>query len=71
MLVIYIVIGVLIGFIGAAITDRKRHVGFLRVDASDPDSPYLFLELKKNIAEITTQKRIILEVKCENFIPHK
>lgn len=47
MEVIYILIGILIGFVGASIIHRKRPIGFLRIDRSDPDGPYLFLELKK------------------------
>ena len=57
MEVIYILIGILIGF--------------LRIDRSDPDGPYLFLELKKSVNEIMTQKTVLLEVKRENFIPHE
>lgn len=71
MEVIYVVIGILIGFIGASVIRRKHPVGFLRIDKSDPDGPYLFLELKKSINEIVTQKTVLLEVKRENFIPHK
>lgn len=56
MEVIYVVIGILIGFIGASVIRRKHPVGFLRIDKSDPDGPYLFLELKKSINEIVTQK---------------
>lgn len=71
MEVIYAVIGILIGFIGASVIRRKHPVGFLRIDKSDPDGPYLFLELKKSINEIVTQKTVLLEVKREDFIPHK
>ena len=71
MEVIYVVIGILIGFISASVIRRKHPVGFLRIDKSDPDGPYLFLELKKSINEIVTQKTVLLEVKREDFIPHK
>lgn len=71
MEVIYVVVGILIGFIGASVIRRKRPVGFLRIDKSDSDGPYLFLELKKSINEIVTQKAVLLEVKREDFIPHK
>ena len=71
MEVIYVVIGILIGFIGASVIRRKHPVGFLRIDKSDPDGPYLFLELKKSVNEIVTQRTVLLEVKCEDFIPHK
>lgn len=68
---IYILIGIFIGVVISAILRRKRPVGFLRIDKSDPDGPFLFLELKKNVEEVITQKIIMLEVKREDFIPHK
>ena len=71
MEVVYVVVGIMIGFVVSSIIRRKQPVGFLRIDKSDPDGPYLFLELKKNINEIITQKTVLLEVKREDFIPHK
>lgn len=71
MEVIYILIGILIGFVVTSIIHRKHPIGFLRIDRSDPDGPYLFLELKKSVNEIMTQKTVLLEVKRENFIPHE
>lgn len=71
MEVIYVVIGIVIGFIVSSIIRRKHPVGFLRIDKSDSDGPYLFLELKKSINEIVTQKTVLLEVKRKDFIPHK
>lgn len=71
MEVIYVFIGVLIGFAVSSIIRRKHPVGFLRIDKSDSDGSYLFLELKKSVNEIVTQKTILLEVKREDFIPHK
>lgn len=71
MEVIYAIIGVLIGFAASSIIRRKRPVGFLCIDKSDPDGPYLFLELKKSVNEIVTQRTVLLEVKREDFIPHK
>lgn len=71
MEVIYVVIGIVIGFVVSFIIRRKHPVGFLRIDKSDSDGPYLFLELKKSVNEIVTQKTVLLEVKREDFIPHK
>ena len=71
MEVIYVVVGILIGFAVSSIIRRKHPVGFLRIDKSDPDGPYLFLELKKNVNEIIAQRTVLLEVKREDFIPHK
>lgn len=71
MEVIYVVVGILIGYVVSSIIRRKHPVGFLRIDKSDPDGPYLFLELKKNVNEIIAQRTVLLEVKREDFIPHK
>ena len=68
---VYLVIGVLIGFSVSYIICRKHPVGFLRIDKSDSDGPYLFLELKKSVDEVAAEKTILLEVKREDFIPHK
>lgn len=48
-----------------------RSVGTLIVDNSDPDGPYLFLELKRSVHHVATMKTVKLEVKCEDFIPHE
>lgn len=71
MEVVYVVVGIMIGFAVSFIVRQKHPVGFLRIVKSDPDGPYLFLELKKNIDEIMTQKTVLLEVKREDFVPHK
>lgn len=60
MEVIYVVVGILIGFAVSSIIRRKHPVGFLRIDKSDPDGPYLFLELKKSVNEIITQRTVLL-----------
>lgn len=52
MEVVYVVVGIMIGFVVSSIIRRKHPVGFLRIDKSDPDGPYLFLELKKSVNEI-------------------
>ena len=67
----YVVVGILIGFAISSIIRRKHPVGFLRIDKSDPDGPYLFLELKKSVNEIIAQRTVLLEVKREDFISHK
>lgn len=71
MEVVYVVVGIMIGFVVSSIIRRKHPVGFLCIDKSDPDGPYLFLELKKSVNEIIAQRTILLEVKREDFIPHK
>lgn len=71
MEVVYVVVGIMIGFVVSFIIRRKHPVGFLRIDKSDSDGPYLFLELKKSVNEIISQRTVLLEMKREDFIPHK
>lgn len=63
--------GVFIGAIVVIIAFRKLNVGDLRIDRSEPDSPYLFLELSKGINEIESKKYAILRIKIKNFIPRE
>lgn len=46
----------------------KNNIGILRIDRSDEDGPYLFLELKKDISSFSNKKIITMFVKNENFI---
>lgn len=52
------------GLIATVILRRKKAIGSLRVETSDPDGPYLFLELNDgNIAELLRKRHVILNVK--------
>lgn len=51
--------------IAAIILRRKKVIGSLRVETSDPDGPYLFLELNDgNISELLRKRHVILNVKA-------
>ena len=70
-MIIAFLAGVLIGTIIYAIAVKTASVGTLRIDQSDPeDSPYLFLELDKNLSFIASKKYVIMKVKRENYISH-
>lgn len=43
-------------------------VGTLRVDRSDPDGPYLFLELSENINKVINREYIALKVEIKDYI---
>ena len=43
-------------------------VGTLRVDTSDPDGPYLFLELHTPVSEVMKQKQVTLDVNTQSYI---
>lgn len=65
--------------IGSAVTyvifKRRQHsIGTIRVDRSIPDEgPYLFLELTSSGADeiMRGKKRVIMDVKLENYISHE
>lgn len=80
LLILGLVIGILIGgFIGCIVTRNamikrslKSLVGTLRVDTSDPDdNPYMFLELSKDVTDVTSKKSVLLKVSTENYISQK
>ena len=64
--------GVVLGSIISAAINKMRSIGALRIDQSDPaDKPYMFLEIKRGVEDISRRKLVVLKVKRENFIPHK
>lgn len=72
-MVIYILVflaGLLVGGIPVMLI-RRRTVGTLRVDHSDPsEAPYLFLELKSGGMEvIRRRKRVAFNVDLNNYLP--
>lgn len=50
---------------------RKRAVGTLRIDRSDPDGPYLFLELDKPLMIFEYDEYAVFRIKNENLISQK
>lgn len=70
-LVIIFALGILVGIIFIGIVFRLFLVGTLRVDHSDPDGPFLFLELSKRVETVISKKYVVLKVKVKDFIPHK
>lgn len=70
--ILIFVAGIIIGYVVSFIIRRVRTIGNLRIDRSIPDEePYLFLELFKNVGDITKKKYVFLKVKDENYISQK
>ena len=63
--------GIVIGSVATQLIWRPKGVGNLRVDTSDPDGPYLFLELTKELDSVIKKDFVTLKVRKENFISHK
>ena len=68
---IVFVLGVLVGIVLMGIVFRFFMVGTLRVDHSDPDGPFLFLELSKRVESVTSKKYVVMRVKAKDFISHE
>lgn len=67
-------IGVLVGcFIMNCIQFKERNeqfIGNLRIDTSDPDGPYAFLESHTSIENIMQKKYVVLRVEVKDYISH-
>lgn len=72
-LVVGVLIGICIGMVWRGVYLKTNAIGDLRVDHSDPDGAYLFLELNKdqNIRMIEQQNYVMLKVKVEDIISQK
>lgn len=71
-LIIIFVTGVLVGCVVALSIFRKRSVGSLRIDVSDPDDgPYLFLELSKDLGVMYKKKYVTFKINTKKLTPHE
>ena len=73
MLYVFIfLIGVMFGvFISRLLLKKYSSIGTLRIDNSDSDGPYLFLELSTNIPSFNKKKQVTLNVLDESYLPQK
>lgn len=60
--------GVIVGSVITLLVFRPKTIGALRVDHSDPDGPYLFLELTDGIDKVKSKKYVTLQVKIKDYI---
>lgn len=70
-LVVVFVAGVIFGFGVAFLTLKDKPIGTLRIDDSDPDGPYLFLELETSVGHIYAKKHVNLKVDTKRYISQK
>lgn len=61
--------GIIVGY-AVGKNDRKP-IGILRVDSSDPDGPYLFLELETDPSIIKKEKYVFLKVDTKSYLSQK
>lgn len=65
------IIGFILGLFFMAYGIAIKIVGTIRVDSSNEDSPYLFLELDKPLSDVLTQKYVVVNVDTSSYIPQK
>lgn len=71
-LVLMLIAGILIGIALSMIGKRQeKPCGCLRVDHSDPDGPYIFLELYESVERLSERKEALVEVKIQDYVSHK
>ena len=62
----------LVGMIVMRLIERNNHkndiVGILKIETSDPDGPYMFLELHTSISELIKHENIRLRVDTKGYI---
>lgn len=61
----------LLGYKISSIKYSKIADGTLRIDSSDPDGPYMFLELDTSLNNITKEEYITLRVDTRSYISQK
>lgn len=67
--IIWLLVGVLIGYIFAIASSNRIAKGCLRVDNSDPtEEPYLFLELNESVRAIMKKDYVVFKVNVKNYI---
>ena len=72
MLYVFIfIIGIVCGAFISRLLLKKHSIGTLRIDNSDSDGPYLFLELSTNISSFSKKKQVTLSVLDESYLPQK
>lgn len=71
-LLIGVAIGILVGMSYAKKQMLKKYtIGDLRVDRSDEDGPFCFMELYPDCGDFITRDAVMLIVKKEDFLPRK
>lgn len=68
-IVVSLVLGIISGFVIASIRLNHGTIGTLRVDRSDPDGPYFFLELKpESLKTVCGCEYVTLKVKAKDYV---
>lgn len=69
--VLALILGIVIGIVFTRIFLKPKVRGSVVIDRSDPDGPYLFLELTGSISKMSKEKYVNFKVKNQNYISPK
>ena len=67
-LIFMLLLGFVAGWIVHNIVTKTPVSGTLKVDSSDPDGPYLFLELEENVDVVKRKDCIMLKVDNSSYL---
>ena len=67
-IVFALILGAVIGLVLTCITIASWIAGTLRIDSSDEDGPYLFLELDCTVNFLKKRKYVLFKVNPTNYI---
>lgn len=48
--------------------ETKQSVGTLHIETTDPDGPYLFLELSTDVSDVCDKEKVVLDVDTKSYI---
>ena len=68
-IIVILICGYILGY--SLGKNKRKPIGTLRVDSSDPDGPYLFLELETDPDFIKKEKYVLLKVDTKSYISQK
>lgn len=72
-----VILSLIVGTLAATVTGvakaikRRKPVGVLRIDTSDPDGPYMFLELSEDISAVMDAELVTLKIDTRGYISQK
>lgn len=70
-IILTFVLGIAIGLFTSVAITKRFSSGTLKMNRTDPDGPYLFLELSEDIDEILRMEYITLKVDPNDYVSHE
>lgn len=71
MELLFFILGMAVGVAAIYIWLTAKSDGSLRIGSSDPDGPYMFLEVRRSIEDIRKKPFVILRVNLKSYLTRK